>query len=63
MLSNSVASMAALHWERRSCRLAYLMITTFMLHGVRVSESGRLCAPRLVVAGAAQTGIVAFVWS
>jgi hypothetical protein len=33
---------------------AYLMMTTFMLHGVRVRVMGRVCAPRLVVVGGAQ---------
>jgi len=37
------------------CRVHYLIMTTFMLHGSRVRVSGRLWAPRLVLVGGAQT--------
>lgn len=35
-------------------RSYYLMMTTFMLHGVRLRVRGKVCAPRLVVVGGAQ---------
>src|SRR3569833_1064182 len=41
----------------------YLIVTTFMLQGVKVSGTGRLCAPRSVVVGAAHTGFAELVWS
>ena len=41
----------------------YLMITTFMLQGVRVNVRGRPCAPISLVLGAAHTGLAEFVWS
>ena len=35
--------------------LAYLRMTTFMLHGVSVRVKGNACAPMLTVVGSAQT--------
>ena len=41
-------------WVVRMLGASYLMMTTFMLQGVRVSVMGRVCAPRLVLVGGAQ---------